>query len=512
MAREIIIDMQERQERRVAILEDGILEEYYIERVEVHRHIGNICKAKVVNIISGIQAAFVDIGLDKNGFLHVDDVGSSAANLLDEDDDGERPAQKTRAERQISELLKEGQEIVAQVIKEPLGSKGVRLTTNISLAGRLLVLLPYDPQISISRKIEKPDERKRIRQMTADAGLPKGCGLIVRTAADGCTPQEFKRDAEYLINLWLAIEQKIKALQPPVLVHQELDLVFRTIRDAFSEDVSRVVVNDRNEYKEILKFVDLVVPEAKKNIELYEGKEPIFEKWGVQRDIERAFRRRVWLKCGGYIVIDQTEALVAIDVNTGRHTASEGPEDTIFRANVEAADEIARQLRLRNIGGLVVMDFIDMRNKQYQRDLLLRLQNALRKDKAKCSLLPISEFGLVEMTRQRVKESISQSVFDECPYCHGRGMVKSVISVCLDVQRAVKGHFSYRRERDIRIEVHPLVMEAMRENIAMLRLMEEQFRARVTLVNNDRLHVEEYNIFDHRSGRQLETPGKSSQK
>lgn len=508
MEREIIIDAQETQERRIAILEDRSLEEYYIERVDEHRHIGNIYKGRVVNIIAGIQAAFVDIGLDKNGFLHVDDVDVPAGDTADADDSSERPAQKPRNGRQISDLLKENQDIVVQVVKEPLGSKGVRLTTNISLAGRFVVFLPYEDSVSISRKIVSGEERKRIRQIVAELGLPKGSGLIVRTAADGCPRAELERDARYLSNLWKAIDEKIRTHQPPTLVHEEFDLVLRTIRDGFTENVSRVVVNSRDEHRRIVSFVNELVPEARKSIELYDHRVPIFEKWGVQRDIDRAFRRRVWLKCGGYIVIDQTEAMVAIDINTGRHTSSDASEDIVFKTNLEAADEVARQLRLRNIGGLVVIDFIDMRSKQNQRELLLRLQSALKKDKAKCSILPISEFGLVEMTRQRVKESINQSVFEDCPYCHGRGMVKSVLSVCIDLQRAIKSLFQYRRERDVRIEVHPLVMESLRENITILRGFEEHFRAHITLLCSEKLHVEEFNMYDHVTGRSLELPGR----
>jgi ribonuclease G len=506
MEREILIDAQEAQERRVAVVEDRTLEEYFIERPGANRQIGNIYKGTVTNVLSGIQAAFVDIGLEKNGFLHIDDVDVKLAEAVEGGDGEERPAAATPArERQISELLKEGQTVITQVIKEPLGTKGVRLTTCISIPGRFLVLLPFEKQISVSRKIMQPEERKRLRQLANEVKLPEGGGLIVRTAGEGCTPKEFHNDAQYLLNLWEDIHAKNQQLPAPALLHDELDLVLRTIRDSFSEEVTRIAINSREEYKRVLDFVRRLVPDASRDIILYEGKVPLFEKWGVQKDIDRAFRRKVWLKCGGYIVIDETEAMIAIDVNSGRHVSSENLEDTVTKTNLEAADEVARQLRLRNIGGLVVIDFIDMRSKQNQREVLARLQTALKKDKAKNSILPISEFGLVEMTRQRVKESISDSVYDTCPYCKGRGTVKSLVSACIDVQRAVKSVLMQRSERDLRIEVQPMVMEQLRENIVLLRNLEERYRAHFTVCCNEKFHIEDFNICDHRTGKIFET-------
>ncbi|MCX7847943.1 MAG: Rne/Rng family ribonuclease [bacterium] len=505
MEREILIDTQEVQERRVAILEDKVLEEYYIERAGTQRQIGNVYKGRVVNIVPGIQAAFVDVGLEKNGFLHIDDVEASAVGAIESEEDEERPASQPRQQRNINELLREGQEVIVQVIKEPLGTKGVRLTTNLSLPGRFLVLLPNDKQIAISRRIAQPEERKRLRQLAQQVKLPENCGLIVRTAGEGCTEKQFMNDAQYLCNLWEMILRRAREAPVPALLHEELDLVLRTIRDSFSEDVAQIVVNSREEYKRVQAFVRQLVPGAQRDIKLYEGKVPIFEQWGVQKDIDRAFRRKVWLKCGGYIVIDETEAMVTIDVNSGRHTGSGDLEETVTRTNLEAADEIARQLRLRNIGGLVVIDFIDMRNKQNQREVLARLQAALKKDKAKNSILPISEFGLVEMTRQRVKESISDSVYDQCPYCKGRGAVKSIVSACIDVQRMLKSVLLNRPERDLRVEVHPLVAEGLREHIVVLQNLEQKYHARLTVCSRDKLHIEECNVYDHRTGKLLES-------
>jgi ribonuclease G len=501
MEREILIDTQEVQERRVAVAEDGTLEEYYIERTDVTRHIGNVCKSRVINVVPGIQAAFVDIGLEKNGFLHIDDVDISSIEAIEAEEGEERPAVKPKHTREISEMLSENQELMVQVVKEPMGTKGVRLTTNISLPGRFLVLLPFEHQIAISRKISAPEERRRLRKLANEVNLPDGAGLIVRTAGEGCTTKEFITDAEYLLNLWKVILHENEQHQPPAVLHCELDLVLRTIRDSFSEDVARIVINSREEHARVMEFVRQLVPSAQRNIQLYEGKLPIFEKWNVQKDIDRAFRRKIWLKCGGYIVIDETEALIAIDVNSGRHVSPGNLEDTVTQTNLEAADEVARQLRLRNVGGLVIIDFIDMRNRQNQRDVLMRLQNALKKDKARSSILPISEFGLVEMTRQRVKESISDAVYDQCPYCKGRGSVKSVVSICIDLQRTLKNIMLNHSERDIRIEVHPIVAESLRQSIVILQNFEDRYGARLTVCSRERLHVEDFTLYNHRSGK-----------
>ena len=519
--REIIIDTEQAQERRVAVLEDHVLEEYYIERDELHRHIGSVYKGRVENIIPAINAAFVDIGLEKNGFIHIDDVFADNLDAmeLDDEEEGEEKEEEEGASKakprpkkdrkrpkdlKISDILKEQQEIIVQVVKEPISTKGCRLTTAVSLPGRFLVLMPFEKQIAVSRRIGNNLERKRLRQMARSVDLPEGCGLIIRTAAEGCSQKDFENDVQYLVNTWKEIEAKHKSLPAPALLHPELDLVLRTIRDSYGEDVSRIVVNTREDHKRVMDFVKSFVPEARHNVLLYEGDQPIFDRWNVQKDIDRAFRRNVWLKSGGYIVIDQTEAMIAIDVNSGRHTSSDNQEETVTRTNLEAADEIARQLKLRNIGGLVVVDFIDMHQKQNQRDVVLRLQQALKKDKAKSSILPLSEFGLLEMTRQRVTESIRQSVYDECPYCHGRGLVKSLLSICLELQRALQSLLSTNREKDIRVDVNPSVADSLKENIEILRKIETQYEANLTITSNPKMDLEEYKFYDALSGKALQ--------
>ena len=517
--REIIIDTEQSQERRVAVVEDKVLEEYYIERDEQHRHMGSVYKGRVENIIPAINAAFVDIGLEKNGFIHIDDVFADnldAMELDDEDEEGEdkdkekekkapqKGRGKSRKDMKISDILKEKQEIIVQVVKEPISTKGCRLTTDISLPGRFLVLMPFEKQIAVSRRISNVQERKRLRQMAKEVQLPEGCGLIIRTAAEGCTKKAFENDVAYLVNTWKEIEEKHRSTSAPALLHPELDLVLRTIRDSYGEDVSRIVVNTKEDYDRVMEFVKSFVPEAKSNVRLYEGDVPIFERFNVQKDIDRAFRRNVWLKSGGYIVIDQTEAMIAIDVNSGRHTSSDNQEETVTKTNLEAADEIARQLKLRNIGGLVVVDFIDMHSKQNQKEVVMRLQSALKKDKAKSSILPLSEFGLLEMTRQRVTESIRQSVYDECPYCHGRGLVKSLLSICLELQRALQSLLSLEREKDVRIDVNPSVAASLRDNLDILKKLEEQYKANLTITSNPKMDLEDFKFYDALSGKALQ--------
>ncbi len=517
--REIIIDTEQAQERRVAVVEDKQLEEYYIERDEQHRHMGSVYKGRVENIIPAINAAFIDIGLEKNGFIHIDDVFASNLDAMELDDEDEEEGEKknqnqnqnqnknrpkNRKDLKISDILKEKQEIIVQVVKEPISTKGCRLTTDISLPGRFLVLMPFEKQIAVSRRISNVQERKRLRQMAREVNLPEGCGLIIRTAAEGCTQKAFENDVAYLVNTWKEIEEKHRTTSAPALLHPELDLVLRTIRDSYGEDVSRIVVNTKEDYDRIMTFVKSFVPEAKNNVRLYEGDVPIFERWNVQKDIDRAFRRNVWLKSGGYIVIDQTEAMIAIDVNSGRHTSSDNQEETVTKTNLEAADEIARQLKLRNIGGLVVVDFIDMHSKQNQKEVVMRLQSALKRDKAKSSILPLSEFGLLEMTRQRVTESIRQSVYDECPYCHGRGLVKSLLSICLELQRALQSLLSLEKEKDVRIDVNPSVAVSLRENLDILKKIEEQYNANLTITSNPKMDLEDYKFYDALSGKALQ--------
>jgi len=496
MEREIIIDMENAQERRVAILEEKKIEEYYIERTDNARVTGDVYKGKVVNVVQGIQAAFIDVGLPKNGFLHVSDVAATSLDELEEEGNVKNKRMRSDKLPCITKLLKKDQEIIVQVVKGPISTKGVRLTANVSLPGRFLVFLPNEKQIAVSRKVSQPEERKRLRNLAKKIKLPDGCGLIVRTAGEGCTDKAFNNDAQYLINLWKKITKNIDERKAPALVHRELDLVLRVIRDSFSEDISRIVINNKEEFDRVLTFVKELVPGAKKGIELYKGKEDVFDKLGIQKDIDRTFRRSVWLKCGGHIVIDQTEALIAIDVNSGRHTKEDNLEATVTNTNLEAADEVARQLRLRNIGGLVVIDFIDMKDRKNQHEVLLRLQAALRKDKARSSILPISEFGLVEMTRQRVKQSIHHTVYDECPYCRGRGLIKSILSMCIEIQRGLKNHFKENSTRKVRVEVHPIVMDSIIENIEIFKGIEESYGAEITMCSNEKVKIDNFKIFD----------------
>ena len=502
MKKEIIIDAQHEQERQVVVLENDVLEEYYIERVGTQKYVGSIFKGIVESVVPAMHAAFVNIGLEKNGFIHIDDVNRSVLDQQDLESDGAPPPKK-KFSKNIADYLKKGQEIWVQVIKEPMGTKGVRLTTDLSLPGRFLVLMPFEKQMAISKKIAAVEERKRLRNLAKESNL-EDCGLIIRTAAENCHNKDFKNDIQYLLDTWKNIVETAKANEGAALLHQDLDIGLKTIRDLFSEDETRIITNSKEEHKRILEFVKKYVSCAKKEVEFYQAATPIFEKWNVQKDIDRTYRRKVWLKCGGYICIDHTEAMVVIDVNSGRHTSSDNTlESTVTQTNLEAADEIARQLRLRNTGGLIVIDFIDMRERKNQQEVILRLQAALRKDKAKSSLLPISEFGLVEMTRQRQAESVMQSVYDNCPNCGGRGMIKSQQTICLDVFKQLNTLFPGSDDRDIRIDVNPEIMDELYENIKSLETIEKKYNARITISVNSKLRMEDVRFYDTITGRAL---------
>ena len=502
MKKEIIIDAQHEQERQVVVLENDILEEYYIERIGVQKYVGSIFKGIVESVVPAMHAAFINVGLEKNGFIHIDDINRSA--LDHQDLDAERKPASKKISKNIADILKKGQEIWVQVVKEPMGTKGVRLTTDLSIPSRFLVLLPFEEkQMAISKKVSSNEERTRLKNLLTDSKL-SNYGLIIRTAAENCSNKEFKNDIQYLLNTWESIEEIAKTQKAPVQLYQDLDIGLKTIRDLFAEDETQIITNNKEEYKRILDFVKKYVSCAKKEVQFYQDSIPIFEKKNVQKDIDRTYRRKVWLKCGGYLCIDHTEAMVVIDVNSGRHTSSDNTlESTVTQANLEAADEIARQLRLRNTGGLIVIDFIDMKERKNQQAVILRLQAALRKDKAKSSLLPISEFGLVEMTRQRQAESVMQSVYDTCKNCGGRGLIKSQQTICLDVLKQVNTLLANSDERDIRIDVNPEVMDGLYENIKSLELIEKKYNARITISVNNKLCIEDIRLYDTITGKSI---------
>jgi ribonuclease E len=473
MKKEMLINVSQPEECRIAIIEDGLLEELYIERAGQDNYVGNIYKGIVVNLEPSIQAAFVDFGVGRNGFLHISDIepqyfrqgGYDPDKPLDggpprrgpaprEDDDlvdenGEDPARprtrgrtfrgsgRPRVKPPIQEILRRGDELLVQVIKEGMGTKGPTLSTYISIPGRYLVLMPALGRVGVSRKIEDEEVRRRMRDIMLELNPPKGLGFIVRTAGADRTKKELSRDLAYLLRLWKVIVRRIRKLPAPVDIYAESDMIIRTIRDIFSADVDAIYIDEPSAFERAKEFLQLVMPRYVGRLRLYEGKEPLFHKYHVEEEITKIHRRQVPVRSGGSIVIDQTEALVAIDVNSGNFRADDSAEETAYQMNLIAAKEIARQIRLRDLGGVIVNDFIDMRREKHRRGVERALRDALKRDRARTKILRTSPFGLIEMTRQRVRPSLKKSVFQDCPACRGTGVVKTPESMSIEVVRTL---------------------------------------------------------------------------
>jgi ribonuclease E len=487
MKQEMLINVAQPEECRIAIVEDGTLEELYIERSSQDNYVGNIYKGKIVNLEPSIQAAFVDFGVGRNGFLHISDVepqyfrqggydpdmeivpnGSRRRDEhADEDDDladegdadeleevgengrstprpggGARTAQKRmrpgvrpRIKPPIQEIFRRGDEVLVQVIKEGMGTKGPTLSTYISIPGRYLVLMPALGRIGVSRKIEDDDARRRLRDILRELNPPKGLGFIVRTAGTDRTKKELSRDLAYLVRLWKVIVRRIKKAAAPCDVYEESDMIIRTIRDIFTGEVDAIYIDQAEAFERAKEFLQIVMPRYVGRLQLYEGREPLFHRYKLDDEIARINQRKVPLRGGGSLVIDQTEALVAIDVNSGSFRTDGGAEESAFQLNQIAAREIARQLRLRDLGGVVVNDFIDMRKDRHRRIIERTLRDSVRRDRARTKILRISPFGLIEMTRQRIRPSLKRSVYKECPGCAGSGLVKSAESMAIEVIR-----------------------------------------------------------------------------
>ncbi len=495
MKREILIGM-DANEKQVAILEDGRLEEFYIERTAENRMYGNIYKGVVKSVIPGMGASFVDLGTKKDGFLYVSDALKSPMDLDAEFDEEAESEDKRRSKHKtIDQVLKVGQEVIVQVVKEPIGNKGPRLTTHFSIPARFLVMMPGDSKFGVSRRIEDRKERERIRTILRSMEIPKGVGFIVRTAGEGKTAKEFSRDMRYLIRSWKKIHGSIAHKRAPSLIHQELDLVERTIRDHLTEDTERIVIAHKDIFRKVQRFLQLYLPGQKINIEHYTSRAGMFEKFNIEKEIEKTFQKNVPLKSGGYIVIEQTEALVAIDVNTGKFTGHRNLEDTVYKTNIEACLEVARQLRLRDVGGIIIIDFIDMERYENRRSLFHTFKEAVRKDRAKTNILQMSELGLVEMTRQRIRPSLESAVYDSCPYCEGKGMVKSKTTMGIQTVREIRKALDHSRGRMINVYVHPGVAERlMHQDRKAIQNLEREFRSRIFIFSEPSLHVEEINI------------------
>ncbi|MEW6162915.1 MAG: Rne/Rng family ribonuclease [Nitrospirota bacterium] len=496
MDSEILINAT-REETRVALLEGGQVVEFYIERKQDASLVGNIYKGKVVKVLPGMQSAFVDIGLERAAFLYITDIRADIeeyAPLVEEMDNTlELISKREKDELTIEELVQEGQEILVQVSKNPIGSKGARLTSYITLPGRYLVLMPNVEHIGISRRISDEAERIRLRSIVEDI-KPECCGLIIRTASEGSTEEDIKKDLEFLLLLWETILKKKDKVNAPSLLYSDLDLVFRSVRDLMSQDVKRLVIDSEVEYEKIKDFVRTYFDKLLGKIELYEGTEPIFDAFGIELDISRALGRKVWLKSGGYIVIDQTEAMTVIDVNTGKFVGKEELEDTIFKTNLEAVKEIAYQIRLRNLGGIIIVDFIDMGRPENRERVFNAFVEAMKKDRAKNTISHISELGLIQMTRKRVRESLGRILCEPCPYCEGKGFVKSPLTLCYEIFRKIK-RIARRGGERIIVTAHPSVAELLSdEERPGLEEIENLYNVKVTIRENRNLHQENYEV------------------
>jgi len=497
--KEILINV-ESQEKRVAVVESGVLQDYYIERPSEITMVGNIYKGVVKSIVSGIGAAFVDIGQQKNGFLYVADMLSPSRefDVLDSGGEGGTAAPPRRTPRprpsDINKLVKEGQEVLVQVAKEPIGNKGPRLTTHIGLPGRFVVFMPFDHQIGVSKKVIDRAERERLRKILKKIAPIFKMGLIVRTAGVGSDERAFRREAKYLNALWQRIRRDGARIKGPALVYEEHGLTFRILRDIFSEDIQRVLVDSRDEYKRLRHFANNMMPAMKSKLMLYKERTHLFDSRGIEKDIEKLYRKKIDLKCKGYIFIEETEGLIAIDVNSGGFSRKQ-MEETAFRVNSEAAVEITRQIRLRDIGGIIIIDFIDMGRERHRRELFNLLLKSVKRDKARITILRMSEFGIVQMTRQRVRRGVSKVSYQNCPYCSGRGAVKSVTTMAIEVLRAIKKELEKTRLREIRSFVHPGVANyLLNEDRPSITKLENEHRARIIIIAEPDIHIEHFRI------------------
>ncbi|HLE41167.1 MAG TPA: Rne/Rng family ribonuclease [Nitrospirota bacterium] len=498
MPSEIIVNAG-REETRVALLENGLVTEIYIDRKKDRGIAGNVYKGRVMKVLPGMQAAFIDIGLEKSAFLYVGDVFDSASEYAPMmEDEGLELEVETKRKRSharvIEDLLQEGQEIIVQVSKEPISTKGARVTTYISIPGRYLVMMPGINHIGVSRRIEKGDERKRLREIVERLRKPN-TGYIIRTASEGRSEEDFTADIEFLSRLWENILKKKEKASAPALLHNELDLIFRVIRDVFTRDIDRMVIDAPEEYQRVREFVDSYIPQLNRYVKLYDHDEPVFDHHGVEIEISRALGRKVWLKSGGYIIVDQTEALTTIDINTGRYVGKRTLEDTILKTNLEAVREVAYQLRLRNIGGIIILDFIDMEREDNRRKVYAALQEALVRDKAKTTISHISPLGLIEMTRKRIRESLGRTLCEPCPYCDGRGYVKSSRTICYEVLRELRRAFTGAEEKKALVTVNSVVADMLydeeREGVEAL---EKEFQKKIVIKADPNLHQEQYEV------------------
>ena len=490
MASELIINVTF-NETRIAFLENGVLVEFFIEKKNDNSMVGNIYKGKVARIVPGMDAAFVDIGLAKSAFLYVGDIILDRM-MYEEYDDSDYHV--TLNER-IEGVLEEGQELTVQVSREPIGQKGTRVTSKVTLPGRLLVLMPGTEHIGVSRRIEQEEERKKLATMLKDEICPKGYGLIARTASEGKTKEELGADLNFLKRIWESIQEKAKTVRAPSILHQDLGIIFRVIRDLHSHNLKKIIVDDVFVYERVGEFLKDYLPEQGCEVVYFDEKDPIFEVFGIEIEIAKLLHKKIWLKSGGYIVLDYTEALTVIDVNTGRYLGKKDLEDTILRTNLEAVKEIAYQIRLRNIGGIIIIDFIDMERKESRETVFQALIDALKKDRIKTFAYPISELGLVQITRKRTRHNIVNLLTEICPTCEGSGYIKSRYTVCYEVLRELRSHCSKEGGKRINVYLSPEVASLLyEEEKNSIEFIENTYNTKVNIIANPEFSVDSFQV------------------
>ena len=472
------------RETRVAVVGDGVLQDLFVERVCAKGLVGNVYLGRVVRVLPGMQSAFVDIGLERTGFLHVADLFEAHS-----EDDETKP---------IEHVLHEGQALMVQVAKDPIGTKGARLTTTISLAGRKLVYLPRDPHIGVSQRIEDEAMREHLKELlTSIRPESEKGGYIIRTSAEeGATAEEFEQDMAYLGRLWKEIRASRDTKPAPSLLYQDLSLAQRVLRDMVHQTTEAIEIDDEKSYEELVEFAERFVPDVRGHLKLYKGERPLFELHGIEEEISRALERRVDLKSGGYLVFDQTEAMTTIDVNTGRFVGKRDFSDTVFKTNLEAAQVIARQLRLRNLGGIIIIDFIDMACDEHREAVLAELRRSIASDRTRMTVSDFTELGLVEMTRKRTRESLAHVLCEPCPVCGGRGELKTARTVCYEIMREiVRLSRQYQETKEFRIVASEVVIDMLlEEESAALELLQNCVQKPVLLEVESSYHQEEYDV------------------
>jgi len=507
MYKQLVINVTE-HETRVALLDDGNIAELYVDRGDDSDIAGNIYKGRVLRVLPGMQAAFVNIGLNQAAFIYVDDVLHDGYkeyerlfdidSEMDEDSSEENPNPEFFKKRDFSidEIIREGQEILVQAAKSPMGTKGARISSYISLPGRFLVLMPTSDHIGVSRRIEDEAERERLKGMVQKLRT-EDFGYIVRTAAEGEQEEKLAYEMGFLNNLWKNIQKKFEIARAPSLLHAELSISLRAVRDLLIQEVEKLVIDSKPTYHAVLSFLNNYMPGLKDHVVLYEGSEPIFDAYNLEGDISRALKRKVWLKSGGYILIEHTEALVAIDVNTGRYVGKHNLEETILKTNLEAVKEIAYQIRLRDLGGIIIIDFIDMERKSNQEKVFNALKEALKKDKSKTHVLPISEMGLIQMTRKRTREPLTRILCEPCFYCDGEGYLVSRQSICYSIYREILRDAHDMDSTRLTLRVNPRIAELfLGEEDLLISKLERDIGKQIVIYPNPEFHMEQFDIFE----------------